>query len=54
MIPHTGDDNTVTTNEDITYVFAVADFTVSYSDIDSDPLAADTCYQSGIGGQPTC
>ena len=26
MMPPTGDDNTVTTNEDITYVFAVADF----------------------------
>ena len=37
--PPTGDDNTVTTNEDITYVFAVADFTVNYSDPESDPFA---------------
>ena len=34
-----GDDNTVTTDEDVTYVFTVADFTVNYSDPESDPFA---------------
>ena len=37
--PPTGDDNTVATNEDITYTFSVADFTVNYSDPESDPFA---------------
>ena len=37
--PPTGDDNTVATNEDVTYVFTVADFTVNYSDQESDPFA---------------
>ena len=40
MILLSGDDNTVTTNEDITYVpCTVADFTVNYSDPESDPFA---------------
>ena len=34
-----GDDNTVATNEDVTYTFSVADFTVNYSDQESDPFA---------------
>ena len=37
--PPTGGDNTVLTQEDITYTFSSADFTVSYSDPDSDPFA---------------
>ena len=37
--PPTGDDNTVVTNEDITYTFSVADFTVNYSDSESNPFA---------------
>ncbi|GJM29562.1 MAG: hypothetical protein DHS20C17_21970 [Cyclobacteriaceae bacterium] len=35
----TGDDNTVSTNEDITYVFTAADFTVNYADAEGDPFA---------------
>ena len=34
--PPTGDDNTVATNEDITYTFSVADFTINYSDPESN------------------
>ncbi len=34
-----GDNNTVTTDEDITYTFTEADFTVNYSDPDSNPFA---------------
>ena len=37
--PPTASDNTVLTQEDITYVFTIADFSVSYSDAESDPLA---------------
>ena len=37
--PPTGDNNTVSSQEDITYTFTVADFSVNYSDPDSDPLA---------------
>ena len=37
--PPTGDDNTVATNEDVTYTFSVADFTVNYSDPESNPFA---------------
>ena len=42
--PPTGDDNTVATNEDITYTFSVADFTVNYSDPESDPFCRDPHY----------
>ena len=34
-----GDDNTIATNEDVTYTFTVADFTVNYTDPESDPFA---------------
>ncbi len=37
--PPTGDNNTVSTPEDITYVFAVADFTVNYNDTEGDAFA---------------
>ena len=39
MAAPTGDNNTVTTEEDITYIFTEADFTVNYSDPDGDPFA---------------
>ena len=35
----TGDDNTVATNEDVTYTFSIADFTVNYTDVESNPFA---------------
>jgi len=38
--PPTGSDNAVLTQEDITYVFSVADFTVSYSDPEGDAFAS--------------
>jgi len=37
--PPTGDNNTVSTPEDVTYVFAVADFTVNYNDANGDAFA---------------
>ena len=37
--PPTGDNNTVTTNEDVTYSFTVADFTFNYLDIDGDAFS---------------
>ena len=37
--PPTVDNNTVSTNEDATYVFTVAEFTLNYNDTESDPFA---------------
>ena len=37
--PPTGDNNTVSTAENINYVFAIADFTVNYSDPESDAFS---------------
>ena len=48
--PPTASDNTVLTQEDITYVFTIADFSVSYSDAESDPLAEIRITSLGVGG----
>jgi gliding motility-associated-like protein len=36
--PPNGDNNTVVTNEDVTYEFSVADFSVNYTDPETDPF----------------
>ena len=38
--PPTGDNNTVITNEDVTYTFTLADFTVNYADTEGDAFAS--------------
>ena len=50
--PPTGDNNTVVTNEDITYVFTVADFTVNYTDTGKRPFYAAPHHQPGVSRQP--